>query len=73
MGANIGTTITAWLITILGFKVSMSAIALPLVGFGFLFMFSKKENLKNWGGFYHRLCHSLYWVAISKGSHAQYQ
>ncbi|MBT8286086.1 MAG: Na/Pi cotransporter family protein [Flavobacteriaceae bacterium] len=51
MGANIGTTITAWLITLLGFKVSMSAIALPLVGFGFLFMFSKKEKLKNWGGF----------------------
>ncbi len=51
MGANIGTTITAWLITLLGFKVSMSAIALPLVGFGFLFTFSKKENAKNWGGF----------------------
>ncbi len=51
MGANIGTTITAWLITILGFKVSMSQIALPLVGFGFLFTFSKKERLKNWGGF----------------------
>jgi len=51
MGANIGTTITAWLITILGFKVSMSSIALPLVGFGFLFTFSKKENTKNWGGF----------------------
>ena len=51
MGANIGTTITAWLITLLGFKVSMSSIALPLVGFGFLFMFSKKEKLKNWGGF----------------------
>ena len=51
MGANIGTTITAWLITLLGFKVSMSSIALPLVGFGFLFTFSKKENTKNWGGF----------------------
>ncbi|MCW5516426.1 Na/Pi cotransporter family protein [Muriicola sp. Z0-33] len=51
MGANIGTTITAWLITILGFKVSMSSIALPLVGFGFLFTFSKKQNNKNWGGF----------------------
>lgn len=51
MGANIGTTITAWLITILGFKVSMSAIALPLVGFGFAFTFAKKENLKNWGLF----------------------
>ncbi|NNL16474.1 MAG: Na/Pi cotransporter family protein [Flavobacteriaceae bacterium] len=51
MGANIGTTITAWLITILGFKVSMSAIALPLVGFGFAITFAKKENLKNWGNF----------------------
>lgn len=51
MGANIGTTITAWLITILGFKVSMSAIALPLVGVGFAITFAKKENLKNWGGF----------------------
>jgi phosphate:Na+ symporter len=51
MGANIGTTITAWLITILGFKVSMSAIALPLVGFGFGFTFLKKEQLKNLGSF----------------------
>ena len=44
MGANIGTTITAWLITILGFKVSMSAISLPLIGFGFAFTFSKKQR-----------------------------
>ena len=51
MGANIGTTITAWLITILGFKVSMSTIALPLVGFGFIFTFSKRKNLGNWGNF----------------------
>lgn len=51
MGANIGTTITAWLITILGFKVSMSTIALPLVGFGFAFTFAKKEQTKNWGNF----------------------
>ncbi len=51
MGANIGTTITAWLITLLGFEVSMSAIALPLVGFGFLFTFAKKERLKQWGTF----------------------
>lgn len=51
MGANIGTTITAWLITILGFKVSMSAIALPLVGLGFAFTFAKQESLKNWGMF----------------------
>lgn len=51
MGANIGTTITAWLITILGFKVSMSAIALPLVGFGFLFTFSKNKRSGYWANF----------------------
>ncbi|WP_445383404.1 Na/Pi cotransporter family protein [Robiginitalea sp. IMCC43444] len=51
MGANIGTTITAWLITLLGFKVSMSALALPLVGFGFLFTFSKRKQWQYWGGF----------------------
>ncbi len=51
MGANIGTTVTAWLIAILGFKVSMSAIALPLVFFGFLLTFSKKVKTQHWGTF----------------------
>lgn len=51
MGANIGTTITAWLITILGFKVSMSTIALPLVGLGFGLTFLKKVQFKNLGNF----------------------
>lgn len=51
MGANIGTTVTAWLITLLGFKVSMAAIALPLVGLGFLMTFSKKVKTKGWGEF----------------------
>jgi phosphate:Na+ symporter len=51
MGANIGTTITAWLISILGFKVKMSAIALPLVGAGFLLSFSKQEKRKHFGMF----------------------
>jgi len=51
MGANIGTTVTAWLISILGFKVKMSAIALPLVGVGFLLTLAKSETRKNWGHF----------------------
>jgi len=51
MGANIGTTITAWLISILGFKVKMSAIALPLVGAGFLLSFSKHEKRQHFGLF----------------------
>lgn len=51
MGANIGTTVTAWLISIFGFKVSMSAIALPMVGIGFLLTLSKKKNYQQWGYF----------------------
>ncbi len=51
MGANIGTTVTAWLIAILGFKVNMGAIALPLVGLGILFTFAKKNSTKNLGSF----------------------
>ncbi|MDH3493624.1 MAG: Na/Pi cotransporter family protein [Acidobacteriota bacterium] len=51
LGAHIGTTVTAWLITLLGFKVSMSAIALPLVGLGFFLTFSKNQSVRNWGKF----------------------
>ena len=51
MGANVGTTVTAWLITILGFKVKMSAIALPLVAAGFLLTISKNEKARQWGYF----------------------
>jgi len=46
MGANVGTTITAWLITILGFKVKMSAIAIPMIGIGFPMFFSSKAKMK---------------------------
>lgn len=51
MGANIGTTVTAWLISLLGFKVNMAALAIPLVGVGFLLSMQKKKNLKSWGYF----------------------
>lgn len=51
MGANIGTTITAWLVSLLGFKVKVSAFALPILAFAMPMMFSKKQNLKNWAEF----------------------
>ena len=41
-GANIGTTTTAWLISILGFKVDISLFALPVIGLGFFSQFIKK-------------------------------
>lgn len=49
MGANIGTTITAWLISIVGFKVKIASYALPIIAFGFPLMFFNRERLKFWG------------------------
>jgi phosphate:Na+ symporter len=48
MGANIGTTITAWLISIIGFKVKIATYALPIIAIGFPLMFVNKSKLKSW-------------------------
>lgn len=47
MGANIGTTITAWLISLLGFKADISIFAVPLMAVGFLLSLSKIEKRRN--------------------------
>ena len=49
MGANIGTTVTAWLVSWLGFKADISILAVPLMVFGFLFSNSKKSQRQNIG------------------------
>ena len=50
MGANIGTTITAWLVSILGMgKLSIAHLSLPLLAFGFPMLFLGKEKLRNYG------------------------
>ena len=51
MGANIGTTFTAWLITILGFKVNMSSIALPLMLFAVILYLQSRPLFNRWGRF----------------------
>ena len=50
MGANIGTTLTAW-ITSLGFSVNIALFAVPMMAFGYLMHCSKKASLKNVGQF----------------------
>ncbi|MBE6212585.1 MAG: Na/Pi cotransporter family protein [Rikenellaceae bacterium] len=47
MGANIGTTITAWLISLLGFKADISIFAVPLMAVGFVLSLSKIEKRRN--------------------------
>ncbi|MBN2800386.1 MAG: Na/Pi cotransporter family protein [Deltaproteobacteria bacterium] len=49
MGANIGTTVTGWLVALLGFKVKIAALALPAIGVGFFARFTGKEVARTWG------------------------
>lgn len=51
MGANIGTTVTAWIISAVGFKVNIAAFAIPLLAIGMPLIFSKKSNRKSVGEF----------------------
>ena len=49
MGANIGTTVTAWIISLLGFKFDISVISIPLIGVGFALMMFKSRKKKSFG------------------------
>ena len=51
MGANIGTTVTAWIISMLGFKVSIAVFAIPLMAVAIPFIFSAKSKRKSIGEF----------------------
>lgn len=51
MGANIGTTVTAWIISLFGFKVSISAISIPLIAVAIPFIFSGNNKRRSWGEF----------------------
>ena len=51
MGANIGTTVTAWIISALGFKIDIAAFALPLLAFAIPLFFSNKSSRKSMGEF----------------------
>lgn len=49
MGANIGTTTTAWLISLLGFKLNIAAISLPLIGISFPLLMMRRERFNSLG------------------------
>ena len=51
MGANIGTTVTAWIISAIGFKVNIAAFAIPLLAIGMPLIFSGKSSKKSVGEF----------------------
>ncbi len=49
MGANIGTTVTGWIVAIFGFKFNISAISLPVIGIGLPFYFVKRFRKESIG------------------------
>ncbi|MBN2716760.1 MAG: Na/Pi cotransporter family protein [Deltaproteobacteria bacterium] len=49
MGANIGTTATAWLVAVFGFKIKISLMALPAIAVGFIPRFTGHKKLADWG------------------------
>ena len=51
LGANIGTTITAWLVTLLGFKIKISVLSLPLLAVAVPMLFAKRRKVKFYGEF----------------------
>jgi len=51
MGANLGTTTTFWIVSFLGFKFSISSIALPMIGVALPLIFSRRPKLRDTGEF----------------------
>jgi phosphate:Na+ symporter len=51
MGANIGTTITAWIVSYFGFKFKIVAVALPIIAIGLPMLLLGKQKAKSWGEF----------------------
>lgn len=49
MGANIGTTVTAWIVSVFGFKMDIAALAIPAIALGLPFIFMKSSTRKSIG------------------------
>lgn len=50
IGANIGSTSTGWIISLIGFKISLQAMALPIIGIGVFMSYIAPSNVKKFGG-----------------------
>lgn len=51
MGANVGTTITGWIVSLLGFKIKLKVLSIPLFAIAVPMLFSKRGKMKYWGEF----------------------
>jgi phosphate:Na+ symporter len=49
LGANMGTTTTAWLVATLGLKINISGLAMPMLAFGIVLVLQKSKKIKGIG------------------------
>ncbi len=56
MGANVGTTFTAWIIALFGFKMDISVMVLPLMALAVVLLFINKSKSKSFGEFLIGFC-----------------
>jgi len=68
MGANIGTTVTAWIISLFGFSIDISTIAVPMIAIGFIMTMAKSNKNKNIGQFIIGFCLLIIGLATMKAS-----
>ncbi|MDR2510564.1 MAG: Na/Pi cotransporter family protein [Spirochaetaceae bacterium] len=48
-GANIGTTVTAWIVSLVGFKLKIAVFAVPVFGVGFMLSAAKRLKKESFG------------------------
>ncbi len=68
MGANIGTTLTAWMISLFGFSYDIGAFAVPFIALGFFMMTLKSNRNRNIGEFIIGFAFLLIGLATMKNS-----
>ena len=49
LGANIGTTVTGWIVALLGFKIKIALFALPAIAVGFFVRYTGNQKITDWG------------------------
>ena len=59
-GANIGTTVTAWIVSLFGFSFSISKMAIPLFGIGFILKYFKRFKIHNFADCFMGSSHSTW-------------
>ena len=48
VGANVGTAVTVWIVTVFGFKLNLFTLCLPLIALAMPFLFWKNGKYRHW-------------------------